>query len=124
MNGNKFFLDTNAIIALLKGNSFIEDILSKAEWIGISCISIIEFLAFPNLDPDDKILFQTLIKRVEVIGISNDILWLEKLANQKIETKLKLPDVIIAGYSIHLQDTLISNDKELKRIPNLSQLNF
>ena len=47
MSGRNFILDTNAIVALLKGDSGIANILFDAEWIGISIISYLEFLAFP-----------------------------------------------------------------------------
>ncbi len=49
MNGERYVLDTNAIIALLRGNAPLLRRLSEAEWIGISILSQIEFLAFPDL---------------------------------------------------------------------------
>ena len=69
MNGNRYFFDTNAVIALLSGNKTIE----------------------------------------------------EKL---KIESKLKLPDAIIAGYAIQNQAILISNDRHFEGINKLSLLRF
>lgn len=57
MNGNRYILDTNAIVALLKGNSDLISLTGTALWIGISIISSIEFLAFPDLSEDDKSLW-------------------------------------------------------------------
>jgi len=54
MNGNRYILDTNAIVALLKGNNNLLNIAHKAEWIGISVVSYLEFLAFPDLSQQDK----------------------------------------------------------------------
>ena len=48
MNGNRVLLDTNAIAALLQGNVSLVEILKSSEWIGISVISEIEFLANPD----------------------------------------------------------------------------
>ena len=59
MSGNRYLLDTNAIIALLKGDSNLIQLLRDAEWIGISVISHIEFLAFSGLTKADKQLFST-----------------------------------------------------------------
>ncbi|MFC2154923.1 hypothetical protein ACFLRB_00330 [Acidobacteriota bacterium] len=49
MSGKRFILDTNAIVSLLKGNESLVDSVEHAEWVGISIISKIEFLAFPEL---------------------------------------------------------------------------
>jgi len=40
MNGNRYFLDTNAIIQLLAGNSDVTDILSDASYIAISVLPV------------------------------------------------------------------------------------
>ncbi len=49
MNGNRYLLDTNAIVALLQGHRLLTTELQKSEWIGISVISQLEFLAFQSL---------------------------------------------------------------------------
>jgi tRNA(fMet)-specific endonuclease VapC len=54
MNGNRYLLDTNAIVALLQGNSQLIQLLQNADWIGISVISQIEFLAFSGLSQGDR----------------------------------------------------------------------
>ena len=38
MNGNRYVLDTNAIVALLQGTTQLVQRLHNAEWIGISVI--------------------------------------------------------------------------------------
>ncbi len=58
MNGNRYLLDTNAIIALLQKDSSLVQLLKDAEWVGISVISQIEFLAFSGLTEADILLFQ------------------------------------------------------------------
>lgn len=49
MSGNRYLLDTNAIVALLYGNPQLFQVLQNADWIGVSVISQIEFLAFSGL---------------------------------------------------------------------------
>ncbi|WP_225226050.1 hypothetical protein [Komarekiella delphini-convector] len=49
MNGNRYVLDTNAIVSLLQGSSQLIQLLQDADWIGVSVISQIEFLAFSGL---------------------------------------------------------------------------
>ncbi len=58
MSGNRYLLDTNAIVALLQGNSQLIQLLHNAGWVGISVISQIEFLAFSGLSQEDRQLFQ------------------------------------------------------------------
>lgn len=108
MSGIKYFLDTNAIIALLAGNRFIETKLKDAGWIGTSVIAVLEFLSYPDLSFEDELAFYLFLERIEVVGISSNIGFLESLATFKIESKLKLPDALIAGYAIQYQATLSS----------------
>ena len=50
MSGNSWFvLDTNAVVSLLAGNRELSAQLEEAEYIGISVISYLEFLAFDGL---------------------------------------------------------------------------
>jgi len=47
MSGERYLLDTNAIVCLLRGDQALHQRLQRAEWVGISILSQIEFLAFP-----------------------------------------------------------------------------
>lgn len=124
MNGNRYFLDTNSIIALLKSNQFIEEKLAQAEWIGTSVICVIEFLSFPNLSLDDKELLNQLLNRVELIGITKNFSNLDFIATFKRETKLKLPDAILACHAIQNKALLVTSDKHFHGIDNLALLDF
>lgn len=53
MNGNRYFLDTNAIIQLLQGNEELIKLLTHADYIAVSIISKIEFLSFTKLFSND-----------------------------------------------------------------------
>ncbi len=72
MNGRRFLLDTNAVISLLQGNAAVRQILSEADWIGISIISKLEFLSLPNLPKSDEDLFSKFVRRVAVVGLQEE----------------------------------------------------
>ena len=60
MSGNRYLLDTNAIIALLQKDSNLVKLLQNANWVGVSVISQIEFLAFSGLSEADLQLFKSI----------------------------------------------------------------
>lgn len=117
MSGNRFLLDTNAVIYLLNGSKNIDTIISKANWIGISVITYIEFLAFENLSDNDKNLFYRFISRIDTIDISLEN---NKIINKIIDIRqkytLKLPDSIIASTAYTTNATLITWDNKLRNI--------
>jgi tRNA(fMet)-specific endonuclease VapC len=57
MNGKSYFLDTNAIIQLLRGNRELVSRLEEAEFIASSVISKLEYLSFQYLSESDIMLF-------------------------------------------------------------------
>jgi tRNA(fMet)-specific endonuclease VapC len=58
MSGERYLLDTNAIVALLRGDQSLQQRLRDAQWVGISILSQIEFLVFPEITPRDRQAFQ------------------------------------------------------------------
>ncbi|MGL6344895.1 MAG: type II toxin-antitoxin system VapC family toxin [Waterburya sp.] len=111
MNGNRCLLDTNAIIALLKGDSSLIKLLQDANWLGISIISQIEFLAFSGLTETDIELFRRFLQRVEVINLNdkNELL-IEQVIIIRQQYRLKLPDAIIAAMAKQNSAKLITRD--------------
>ncbi len=125
MSGNRYLLDTNAVIALLQGNLDLAKLLGKANWVGISIITELEFLSFPALTLSDQKLFQKFLKRVEVIDLNqqNSALLIEVI-NLRRSKKLKLPDAIIAASTLEQSATLITTDIAFKKLSNLSVHSF
>ncbi|MBY0477794.1 MAG: PIN domain-containing protein [Chitinophagaceae bacterium] len=125
MSGNKYLLDTNAIIALLQGNEVIIRELQNAIVVSISIISYIEFLSYPSLSQKDKSTFKKFVEKVEMIGLNgSDPSFLESIAELKIQTGLKLPDIIIAATAIYSDSILVSNDKEFQKLTRVSLFTF
>lgn len=125
MSGNKYLLDTNAIIALLQGNEVIIRELQNAIVVSISIISYIEFLSYPSLSQKDKSTFKKFAEKVEIIGLSgDDHFFLESIAEYKISTGLKLPDMIIASTALKFDSIMITNDKDFQKLKGLRLLTF
>ncbi len=125
MSGNRYLLDTNAIIALLQSNNRLAQQIQDAEWVGISIINQIEFLAFSDLSEKDLQLFSQFIERVDVIGLEKNQTELINLIIQlRQQYRLKLPDAIIVATAIQYNATLVTADSQLKNIPDVNILNF
>jgi len=118
-------IDTNAIVALLKGNTQLIQLLQNANWIGISVISQIEFLAFSGLTQSDHQLFQQFFQRVEVIGLAaGDAALIEQIIDIRQRYRLKLPDAAIAAMSIQNVASLVTADQEFGKVASLTTITW
>lgn len=98
MSGNQYVLDTNAIVALLQGNVQLIQLIQNADWIGISVISQIEFLAFSGLTQADRQLFEQFLQRVQVIDLAAiDTMLIEKIIEVWQQYRLKSMDAVIGA---------------------------
>ena len=70
MSGNRFLLDTNALVALLRGNAELLALTQSAEWLGVSVINVLEFMGFDGLGEKDRVLFEKLLSRVTVVDLA------------------------------------------------------
>jgi len=125
MSGNRYLLDTNAVIALLQGNQQVLQLLHNSDWVGISIISQLEFMAFSGLTESDRQLFDQFLQQVEVVGLKPEQPDLIALIIQLRQTyRLSLPDVIIAAIAIQANASLITADKQLKTIQEVTVIDF
>ena len=114
MSGNRFLLDTNAIICLLQNDKSIVGILKQAKWIGISIISLIEFFSFSDLSDSDKSLFRKFIDRIIIIDLkAENSKYIELICSCRKSNKLKTPDAIIVASAIISDAILLTRDKEI-----------
>ncbi|NJN10655.1 MAG: type II toxin-antitoxin system VapC family toxin [Richelia sp. RM1_1_1] len=125
MSGKRYLLDTNAVVALLKGSATLVTLLQNADWVGISIISQIEFLAFSGLSKDDRQLFEEFLKRVEVIDLlaSNSLL-IERIIQIRLQYRVKLPDAIIASTALQAGANLVTADREFTKVTSLIAVNW
>ena len=118
MNGmieTRFVLDTNAVIFLTsRGNvisSDLESELNEAD-LYISVISEIELFSKPQLPIDEEESLRVFLSdRINIVGLTSDVKK-ETIALRR-NTKLKLPDCIIAATSVVLNAMLLTNDDHL-----------
>jgi predicted nucleic acid-binding protein len=118
MNGmteNRFVLDTNAVIALVAADnvtaSDLENKLKTAD-LFMSVISEIELFSKPALPSDEeKNLRDFLAERMIIIDLTDDVK--KETIELRRNTRLKLPDCIVAATSIILNTTLITADRQL-----------
>lgn len=122
--GVNSFLDTNAIIALLKGNNHVSQILDNASWVGTSAVCVIEYLFYPTLSVADTHLFYAFIQTIEIVGVVNNATLLQDVTLVKKQYNLKLPDVIIASQALAAGASLVSNDRHINNISNLNVIHF
>jgi len=122
---DKVLLDTNAVIAVLSGHDLLVRQLSKAKWLGISVISHIEFLSFPNLLDEDKALFAEYLKQLVVLGVEeNNTDLIETIVRVRKQYRLKLPDAIIAAMAIYQNADLVTADHGFHAVSELSIVQF
>lgn len=80
MSGRRLLLDTNAVVALLRGEGGLEASLRSAQWVGISII--------------------------------------------RRETKLKLPDAIVAATALARDAMLVTADGDFAKVASLRVSNL
>jgi tRNA(fMet)-specific endonuclease VapC len=121
----RYFLDTNAVIALLGGNAVIADILKDADWIGMSVITEIEFMAYERITPAEIETFQIFANRVMTADLAsrNHNLIVECIRLRK-ETGLKLPDAVIAAQTIIYGAVLVTADRYFEKLTDVTVLNY
>jgi predicted nucleic acid-binding protein len=114
VSGDRFLLDTNTVIELLRGNKRLETLISQATWIGISVLTVLEFRAFRKLSDFDNDLFIRFISRIYIIDIvyANNKL-MDCITDIRKNHHLKLPDSIILATAVHTNSTLITADKTI-----------
>jgi tRNA(fMet)-specific endonuclease VapC len=120
MSGERYLLDTNAIVYLLRVGDALHSRLQAAGWVGISILSHIEFLAFPNLSENDRRTFQKFSEAVDVVGLDQtDRTLIERVISLPSMHRLKLPDAIIAATAIERGAILITDDQQLRRLSDV-----
>jgi predicted nucleic acid-binding protein len=117
MSGNKFLLDTNAVLYILGGDEVLAELLND-ERLYISIITEMELLSYKSITVKEKQLIKNFLADFIVVNINDEI------RDQTIEIKkhsnLKLPDSIIAATAIILDIPFVTSDKQFRTITNLN----
>lgn len=115
MSGLSFVADTNFLISVHEGKSFVEPFLDSAPV--ISVITEIELLGWRDLKKDDIRELRSLLDDCIIFELSAEIRKLAIEIRQKI--KIKTPDAIIAATAKYLQIPLITSDKGFRGVEGM-----
>lgn len=116
MNGKRYLLDTNAIIQLLAGNAPIRTLVEEADFLAVSVICQLEFLAYPGLTDDEAQAFAELLTQFEVFDLmASDTELIRETLAFRTGSGLKLPDAIIAATALVNGCEIVSNDAHFRR---------
>ena len=121
MSGNKFLLDTNAILYILGGDEALSTLLHN-ERLYISVITEMELLSYRNITVRERQQIKNFLSDFVIVNITDAI------KDQTIEIKknshLKLPDSIIAATAIVLDISFVTSDQQFKTITDLNLLYY
>lgn len=129
MRGERYLLDTNALVALLQGHPGLLELTEKAQWLGVSVINILVFSGFDGLSDSDRHLFGKFVSRVSVVDlVSGNVALMAAIANLRKRRAVKLPDAIVVASAALHQATLLTNDVQLLKLaadePNYPAIAF
>jgi predicted nucleic acid-binding protein len=111
----KFVLDTNAVIAVIKGRELsaerVDDLRRSKNC--VSVITRIELFAYPNLTEGEAEKIRRFLKKCRVVPLKRSVELLAIKIRRDSNPRLKLPDSIIAATALILDATLLTNDIKL-----------
>ena len=125
MSGSKYLLDTNIVIALLKGNeklvAFLSDLINQKAKLFVSQITRIELLSFPSLTENETESIKEFLSNIEVVSITEQV---ENMIIQcRRESKLNLPDAIVIASARENNCILLTADKPMLKTTFVKTLN-
>jgi len=112
---SRFLFDTNAILYFLGG--VLADPLPKGRF-WISVITEIELLSYPSLTSEEEAKIKAFLSDIDIIGLTATIK--EEAITLRRNKIFKVPDAISAASAKTLQATLLTNDRSMKNLPDIS----
>ena len=119
MSGNKFLLDTNAVLYILNGDKALAELLN-GEKLYVSIITEMELLSYKEITAKEKQQIKKFLANFIILQIDDEIR--DQAIEIKKSTHLKLPDSIIAASAIVLDIPFVTSDKQFRTVTNLNLL--
>ena len=119
MSGNKYLLDTNAVLYILNGDKALAELLN-GEKLYVSIITEMELLSYRNITAKEKQQIKNFLADFIIVQIDDEIR--DQTIEIKKSTHLKLPDSIIAATAIVLDIPFVTSDKQFRTVMNLNLL--
>jgi hypothetical protein len=115
MSGIKFLLDTNFILGLLKRDQRVMEMIAdrniSSDCCGLSAITRMELLGFPDITPQEEQLIKERLTELRYVPLTREI---ENIViTLRRVRRIKLPDAIIAGTAYFLGADLLTLDRQL-----------
>lgn len=115
MSGNNLLVDTNFLIYLLNGRSFVKPYLGNNYF--ISEITEMELLGVRDIPSSSVKVRSELINNCFLVPFNSDIKAIVILLKQK--HTIKLPDAIVAASAMYMSLPLVTADKGFSKITGL-----
>jgi len=121
----KYLFDTNvwidAIAGRLPADTFLK-LVVQAEWAGYSAITRLELFGFPDLTKPEEKKLAELLKHFMEVGVDSSTIDLAITIRK--ESRIKVPDAIIAATAIIKECSLVTrNTEDFKGISGLNIIN-
>jgi predicted nucleic acid-binding protein len=113
MDGNRWLLDTNIVLYVLKGDKALASLIDGQD-LYISFITRIELLSYPKIDVASVELIERFLEQVPVVE-SNPVINADAIDLRR-KSKLEVPDAIIAASARFLGVRLLTADKDFKKV--------
>jgi predicted nucleic acid-binding protein len=122
MSGIKYLLDTNLVLGLLKASPEVVQMVANRGLLASSCaysaVTRMELLGYPDITTDEERVITDRLSKFTYLPITSDI---EDLAIALRRTrKVKLPDALVAAAAMHHGLELLTLDKALLTVVNLT----
>lgn len=117
MSGDRYLLDTNAVIQLFDGNCDIARILNRADFVAMSVISEFEYLSYDGLNEKDVLEYNAFRDTIQVFNVpSDDPTFTQLVVNARKDHGMKLPDAIIAATARANNLSVLTSDDHFKKL--------
>lgn len=115
MSGNKYLLDTNFILGILKSNPLVLAELSSRRLLAGECsysaITRMELLGFHSITREEALLIRQKLEHLTYLPLTRDIE--DVVIDLRQSRKIKLPDAIIAATALCSGAELLTLDQHL-----------
>ena len=116
MSGNNLLVDTNFLIYLLNGRSFVKPYLGNNYFISERTEK--ELLGVKDIPSSSLNVRLELINNCFLVTFNSDIKEIAVMIKQKYT--IKLPDAIVAASAMYMSLPLVTADRGFSKIPGLN----
>lgn len=117
MNGIEYVLDTNIVLYLLAGNTDLWTMLESTNP-AVSVITEMELLSYQHITEAEESKIRKFLAKCVVVPLDNQVK--DQAITFRKAYNLKLPDSIIVATAAAKDFTLLTADKRLSTVPDIT----